>query len=90
MLARVDHLDTSVAVACERAFLAELDGSCKTPIAGHATLDGDNLNFRGLLAHPDGQPSIATKIDGLRADAVRLGTEAARVIKRDGDPRLFG
>ena len=36
MLARIDHADTSTALACERAFLAELDGSCKTPIAGHA------------------------------------------------------
>lgn len=90
MLVRIDHPDTSVAVACERAFLAELDGSCKTPIAGHATVNGDSLNFRGLLAHPDGQPSISTAIGGSRADAVKLGTEAARAIKRDGDPRLFG
>ena len=90
MLARIDHADTSVAVACERAFLAELDGSCKSPIAGHATLQGDRLRFRGLLAHPDGTPWMATGIDGLRADAIKLGTEAARVIKRDGHPALFG
>ncbi len=38
LLARIDHADTSTAVACERAFLAELDGTCKTPIAGHAIL----------------------------------------------------
>jgi hydroxymethylbilane synthase len=54
MLARVDHADTSIAVSCERAFLAELDGSCKTPIAGHATLAGNTLHFRGLIARPDG------------------------------------
>ena len=89
MLALINHADTFVAVACERAFLAELDGSCKTPIAGHATLDGDTMHFRGLLAHSDGKPSIATEVDGLRADAVKLGTEAARVIKRDGHPSLF-
>jgi hydroxymethylbilane synthase len=90
MLARIDHADTSVAVACERAFLAELDGSCKTPIGGHATLDGDTLRFRGLLAHPDGAPSIANESYGARADAIKIGTEAARAIKRDGDPNLFG
>ncbi|HEY5378153.1 MAG TPA: hydroxymethylbilane synthase [Pseudolabrys sp.] len=89
MLARIDHADTSVAVACERAFLAELDGSCKTPIAGHATLTGDSIHFRGLLAHPDGKPSMATEIDGARADSVKLGTEVARAIKRDGHPSLF-
>ena len=40
LLAEIDHADTSVALACERAFLAVLDGSCRTPIAGHAVLDG--------------------------------------------------
>ena len=90
ILARIDHADTSVAIACERAFLAELDGSCKTPIAGHATLDGDTLRFRGLLAHPDGKPSIATEVTGPRADAIRIGVEAGRAIKRDGHPSLFG
>ncbi len=90
ILARIDHADTSVAIACERAFLAELDGSCKTPIAGHATLDGDTLRFRGRLAHPDGKPSIATEITGPRADAIKIGVEAGRAIKRDGHPSLFG
>ncbi len=89
ILARIDHADTFIAVACERAFLAELDGSCKTPIAGHATLDGDTLSFRGLLAHPDGKPSIVTETLGARADAIKIGTEAGRVIKRDGHPSLF-
>jgi hydroxymethylbilane synthase len=90
MLAHVNHADTFIAVACERAFLAELDGSCKTPIGGHATIDGDTLRFRGLLAHPDGAPSIANESYGARADAIKIGTEAGRAIKRDGDPRLFG
>jgi hydroxymethylbilane synthase len=89
MLAHINHADTFIAVACERAFLAELDGSCKTPIGGHATLDGDTLRFRGLLAHPDGAPSIAHESYGARADAIKIGTEAGRAIKRDGDPSLF-
>lgn len=90
LLAAINHAETFIAVACERAFLAELDGSCKTPIGGHATLDGDTLRFRGLLAHPDGAPSIANEIYGARADAIRIGTEAGRAIKRDGHPSLFG
>jgi hydroxymethylbilane synthase len=90
ILTRIDHADTSIAVVCERAFLAELDGSCKTPIAGHAMFEGDTLRFRGLLAHPDGKPSMAAVTYGPRADAEKIGTEAARVIKRDGHPSLFG
>ena len=67
MLARIDHADTSTAIACERAFLAELDGSCKTPIGGHADVSGDTIHFRGLLAHPDGEPSFDIPARAVRA-----------------------
>jgi len=90
ILARINHADTFTAIACERAFLAELDGSCKTPIAGHATLLGDTIHFRGLLAHPDGDPSCEYQTRGPRADAIKIGTEAGRHIKREGPPGLFG
>src|SRR5205085_10500903 len=48
MLAPINHPATAVALAAERAFLAVLDGSCRTPIAGHAIVTGDALSFRGL------------------------------------------
>ena len=89
MLARIDHADTSTALACERAFLAELDGSCKTPIAGHATINVDTLEFRGLIARPDG--TAAHDIDGTghRKDAVAIGTQAGRELKRLAGPGFF-
>src|SRR5258705_58996 len=62
LLAKIDHADTSVALDCERAFLAVLDGSCRTPIAGHATLQGDTLNFRGMILRPDGTRIIPRKL----------------------------
>ncbi len=89
MLARIDHADTSDAIACERAFLAELDGSCKTPIGGHADVSGDTIHFRGLLAHPDGEPSFEFRSSGPRADAAELGREAGRQIKREAGPGLL-
>jgi len=90
MLAHIDHADTSTAVTCERAFLAELDGSCKTPIGGHADISGDTIHFRGLLAHPDGAPSCEFRSSGPRADAAELGREAGRAIRRDAPPGLLG
>ena len=45
LLAAVDHADTAIALAAERAFLAVLDGSCRTPIAGHATVADGRLRF---------------------------------------------
>lgn len=54
-IAKLNHEETRLAVACERAFLLTLDGSCRTPIAGYACKDEDgNCLFRGLVASPDG------------------------------------
>lgn len=55
ILAALNHEKTVVRVTAERAFLAVLDGSCRTPIAAHAWYDGDaSLHFHGLVAKPDG------------------------------------
>ena len=89
MLARIDHPDTSAAVACERAFLAALGGSCKTPIAGHATVAGDAVQFRGLIARPDGTGAHDIAGTGSRKDAVTIGTEAGREHKHRAGPVFF-
>jgi len=89
ILARINHADTFTAIACERAFLAELDGSCKTPIAGHATLSGDALQFRGLIARPDGAAAHDIAGTGHRKDASKIGTEAGHELKRLAGPGFF-
>src|SRR5947209_19188105 len=70
LLAKIDHADTSVALACERAFLAVLDGSCRTPIAGHAVLDGDAVWFRGMILRPDGSEAYEASRAARQRDAV--------------------
>ena len=90
MLAKIDHADTSTAVACERAFLAELDGSCKTPIGGHATLSGGVLHFRGLIVKPDGSAAHETSVAGPRASATTIGADAGRALKQYARPGFFG
>ena len=89
ILARIDHADTSTALACERAFLAVLDGSCKTPIGGHATLSGDVLQFRGLIARPDGTAAHDIAATGRRKDAIMIGGEAGRELKAQAGPGFF-
>jgi hydroxymethylbilane synthase len=89
ILARIDHADTSTAVACERAFLAELDGSCKTPIAGHATVSGGALQFRGLIARPDGSAAHDIAGTGSLKDGIAIGTEAGRELKHRAGPGFF-
>lgn len=88
-VAPINHAPTFIAVACERAFLTALDGSCKTPLAGHAILSGDTLHFRGLIARPDGAAAHDITGNGHIRDAVRIGEEAGRELKKIGGPDFF-
>jgi hydroxymethylbilane synthase len=81
LLAAVDHAESAAALACERAFLALLDGSCRTPIAGHAIISAGALTFRGLVAAPDGSASFETARHGDVSEAVALGTDAGAELK---------
>ncbi|HET7911246.1 MAG TPA: hydroxymethylbilane synthase [Pseudolabrys sp.] len=89
ILACIDHGETSTAVACERAFLGALDGSCKTPIAGHATVSGNAVQFRGLIARPDGSAAYDIAGTGKRKDAATIGADAGRELKHRAGPGFF-
>ncbi len=88
-LVGIDHADTFSAVACERAFLAALDGSCKTPIAGHAIVEGDSVQFRGLIARPDGSAAHDIAGHGSRKDAATIGSDCGRDLKHRAGPEFF-
>ncbi|MEK7688534.1 MAG: hydroxymethylbilane synthase, partial [Pseudomonadota bacterium] len=67
--------------------LAVLDGSCRTPIAGHAILTADGaLHLRGLIVKPDGSEAIATERRGAASDAEAMGRDAGHELKRRGGP----
>jgi hydroxymethylbilane synthase len=80
-LATIGDADAATALLAERAFLAVLDGSCRTPIAGHARIVADALGFRGLIAKPDGSVSHATERRGAVADAEALGRDAGEELR---------
>jgi hydroxymethylbilane synthase len=81
LLAPIHHAATGHRLAAERAFLAGLDGSCQTPIAGLAELDGDRLRLRGEILRPDGSERLAHEVTGSIADAVAIGVQAAAVLR---------
>lgn len=81
LLAPLSHSATESAIACERAFLAALDGSCRTPIAGHAVIQNRMLHFEGLLAEPDGNRHWRITAQGDMADAERLGQAAGKELR---------
>jgi hydroxymethylbilane synthase len=89
LLEAINDKDTATALTCERAFLAVLDGSCRAPIAGHAVITGDGLDFRGMILRPDGSQSFATSRSGNRRDAAALGTDAGQELKSRGGSNFF-
>jgi len=80
-LAAIADADTRSALSAERAFLAELEGSCRTPIAGLARIEGGRLGFRGQVLRADGSESFETEREGPVSEAARIGAEAGRALK---------
>ncbi len=86
MLAAIHHQETGQRLAGERAFLAALDGSCETPIAALAELDGSSMRMRGEILRTDGSEAIADEISGPIADAGEMGRSLARdLLSRAGE-----
>lgn len=88
-LAALNHADTKLAVDCERAFLAELDGNCRTPIAGQAKIVNGELHFKGLISKPDGSDMISVSKVGSPSDAAAIGRAAGEEAKRIAGPVKF-
>ncbi|HHX88963.1 MAG TPA: hydroxymethylbilane synthase, partial [Paracoccus sp.] len=78
MLEAIHHLPTGQRLAAERAYLATLDGSCQTPIAGLALLEGSTLWLRGEILRPDGTECLAEEGRATVSDAAELGEDIAR------------
>ena len=66
-----------------------LDGSCRTPIGGHATVTGGRLSFRGMIIRPDGSEAYEARRDGAVADAAKLGADAGAELKGRAAPDFF-
>ena len=88
LLAPLNHQDTCWRVNAERAFLAELDGSCRTPLAGHATLDSSGLTLRVQALTLDGSKVFETVRHGPASDGPAMGLDAAREIRLMAGPDL--
>jgi hydroxymethylbilane synthase len=89
LVAAINDADTATAIAAERAFLAVLDGSCRTPIGGHARLSGDTVRFRGMIIRPDGTEAFEVFREGRRNDAAGLGADAGRELKERAGAGFF-
>lgn len=86
LLAAIGDAPTALRIEAERAFLARLDGSCQTPIAGLAELDGRRLTLRGQILRPDGSESIEGAREGLAADGAAMGRDLAEELLAKAGP----
>jgi hydroxymethylbilane synthase len=89
LVAMIDDPETAIALAAERAFLAVLDGSCRTPIGGYASVNGANISFRGVIVKPDGSAAFEVSREGRRADAAKLGADAGRELRERAGAGFF-
>jgi len=85
----LNDADTHVALTCERAFLEELDGSCRTPIGAHAVIDGNKLSLHGIILKPDGSEDHEAHMDSTITDARELGLEMGKRLKMDAGSTFF-
>jgi hydroxymethylbilane synthase len=89
LLAPLNDHEAAGTVACERAFLARLEGSCKTPIAGLAEIENGAMRFHGLILTPDGAEWHTVEMTGPAEDAVRIGNEAGEDLLSRAGPHFL-
>ena len=89
LLERIHHKQTGQRLSAERAFLAELDGSCETPIAGLAIIEGSSLKFTGQVLRTDGSEAIFETGSCNIEDGPELGREIAQKILAQAGSDFF-
>jgi hydroxymethylbilane synthase len=90
LLSGIEDAEARAVSTAERALLAALDGSCRTPIGGHARLLPDGqLHLTGLIARADGSFLLKRSLHGAPKDAARLGRELGDSLRRDAPADIF-
>jgi hydroxymethylbilane synthase len=89
LLSPLNDADTVIALGAERSFLATLDGSCRTPLAGYAYLESGQLQFHGMILSPDGQEMFETYRSSNPDNAQKIGKEAALELREQAGETFF-
>ncbi|QNA99496.1 hydroxymethylbilane synthase [Massilia sp. Se16.2.3] len=80
VLAPLNHFDTAQAVLAERKVSRVFGGSCQIPLAAHATVDGEQLHLRAMVATPDGRRSAFAELAGPVAQPELLGEQVSALL----------
>ncbi|WP_108819201.1 hydroxymethylbilane synthase [Pseudovibrio sp. Alg231-02] len=89
ILAPIHHAETESRLLLERAYLAEMDGSCRTPIAGLSHVEGNRIRFRGEVIKPDGSQTHTVEGEGPLSNAEEIGRELGKELKAKSGPNFL-
>jgi len=89
ILVPLNHHPTFIAVTAERAFMKTLNGSCRTPIAAYAFLEGNVLYLKGMISDPQGQNMRFVSHKGLSSHPEEIGVGAAQILLKEGSCPTF-
>ena len=90
LLSGIEDPEARAVSTAERTMLALLDGSCRTPIGGHARILPDGtLHLTGLVAREDGSFLLKRSLHGAQADTARIGAELGSALRADSPADLF-
>lgn len=89
LLAPINHAETTNLLMAERAFLKALDGSCRTPLAAFAQIEGDEITLVGMIMSPDGQRVFRHEDKAPISDAEKLGSDLAGHLRAQAGPDFF-
>lgn len=84
LLAPLEHRESAIVAAVERAFLQRLEGGCQVPMACHAVLEGETVRARGLVIDPEGEALHEARATGAPSEAAMLGRELAETLLEQG------
>ncbi|RYE48749.1 MAG: hydroxymethylbilane synthase [Hyphomicrobiales bacterium] len=84
----LNHAPTAATIAAERALLATLDGSCRTPIGAFTELNGVSCRLTAEILSPDGREFYRGSVDGAAADAAKLGTQLGATLLEQAGPEF--
>ncbi|WP_095589453.1 hydroxymethylbilane synthase [Actibacterium ureilyticum] len=89
LLEAIHHAETAQRLAAERAFLGALDGSCETPIAGLAEIEGGQIRLRGEILRPDGSEALSDARTAPIEDGAELGREMGAALRAQAGEGFF-
>jgi hydroxymethylbilane synthase len=89
LLADIDDEETHYALDAERALVSQLEGGCNVPIGSFATLNGDQITLKGLVASLDGKTMYKKELTDLKTNAVALGRKMGNELIEMGADRIM-